>query len=134
MSDMVSRWPIRIAVAIEPTDLDADARLTADAIERCFAHARAAYFERCESVDIASLRHRGTAGIAREPIPGCERVAIAVNVTEVFTDRFTMAARIRADDGALAADARCSMSPGPEVPIAMRDEFIALAHAASYTH
>jgi hypothetical protein len=46
-----------------------------------------------------------------------------------------MAAMLRpqSTDG-VAATAWCSLSPGGEVPTTMRDEFIALAHAARYFH
>jgi hypothetical protein len=65
-------------------------------------------------------------------------VTVSVGVVEVFPDRFTMLARVRpvgpADGDGLAASASCSLSPGGAVPTAMRDEFIALAHAAAHFH
>jgi len=39
-SDSVSRWPVRISIGVAPTDLDDEGRLTIDAVERYFAHAR----------------------------------------------------------------------------------------------
>ncbi|MGQ0802507.1 MAG: hypothetical protein ACT4PI_01400 [Actinomycetota bacterium] len=58
-----------------------------------------------------------------------------MSVVEVFADRFTMEARMRPRDrDGIAATAWCSLSPGGEVPTAMRDEFIALAHAAPHVH
>src|SRR5262249_1040380 len=111
-------------------------RLTTDAVERYFAQARAAYFERCATTGIDALELRGSAVVAGTAIAGNDRVTISVNVVEVFPDRFTMSARVRpADRDGVAADARCSLAPkNGEVPNAMRDEFIALAHGAAYTH
>jgi hypothetical protein len=85
---------------------------------------------------VDALEVRGSAVVAGTPLSDNRRVTISVNVVEVFPDRFTMSARIRpADREGVAADARCSLAPkSGEVPIVMRDEFIALAHAASYTH
>ena len=133
-SAMVSRWPVLLALPVEPDDLDASGRLTDAAIERLFSEARSAYFDKCTTVDPTRLDARGvTAG--RGPAPAGTGVTISVNVTEVFPDRFTMAAMIRpADDDGIAGTARCSLSPGGDVPKAMRDEFIALAHGARHFH
>jgi hypothetical protein len=135
-SDIVSRWPVRISIGVAPTDLDDEGRLTVDAVERYFAQARVAYFDRCTTTSIDALDVRGSAVVPGTPIAGNSNVTISVNVVEVFPDRFTMSARIRpADRDGVAADARCSLAPTTgEVPNAMRDEFIALAHGASYTH
>ena len=135
-SDIVSRWPVRISVPITEGDLDADGRLTNDAVERCFAAGRAVYFEGCSTIDVDELHIRGSAVVTGTPLRGSDAVTISVNVIEVFPDRFTMAARLRpADREGVAADARCSLAlAAGEVSTATRDEFIARAHAAAYTH
>ena len=63
------------------------------------------------------------------------RRTVSVAVVEVYPDRFTMTARLRPrDDDGIVATALCPVSPGGEVPTEMRDEFIALAHAATAMH
>lgn len=131
---MISRWPVLVSLPVGAEDRDEDGLLTEPAIERLFAHARRAYFDRCATVEETTLKlressvHRGTAAAG-------DRVTVSVSVTEVYPDRFTMRAMLRpwATDGT-AATARCSLSPGGEVSTHMRDEFIALAHAATYLH
>jgi hypothetical protein len=135
-SDIVSRWPVRITLPIQDADLDVDGRMTDAAVERCFAAARAVYFGDCSTINLEQLQMRGCAVVTGTSVRGNDTVTISVNVVEVFPDRFTMAARLRpADREGVAADARCSLGPASgEVSTAMRDEFIARAHAAAYTH
>jgi acyl-CoA thioesterase FadM len=133
-SGMVSRWPVVVALPVDASDLDADGRLTNAAVEHLFAGARAAYFDRCATVDDSRLEIRKSTARARDAAPG-DGVTVSVNVVEVLRDSFTMEARLRPADGdGIAATAWCSLSPGAEVSKAMRDEFIALAHAASHIH
>jgi hypothetical protein len=62
-------------------------------------------------------------------------VTVSVTVIEVFRDSFTMAARLRPRSGdGIAATAWCRLLPGGPVSIDVRDEFIALAHTATYVH
>ena len=135
---MLSRWPVLVTLPVADVDRDADGRLSDAAVERLFARARAAYFERCACVDAAALELQKTKVQLGGSPPGADGVTVAVNVVEVFPDRFTMMARLRpvgpADDDGIAATAWCSLAPGGEVPRAMRDEFIALAHGAAYMH
>jgi acyl-CoA thioesterase FadM len=134
-TDIVSRWPVVIPLPLEAGDCDADDRLTEAGAARMFAIARARYFDLCRTVDVATLEVQRLA-VARGSAPvHASGVTISVNVTEVYPDTFTMSARIRPADGpGVAADARCSLFPGREVSNEMRDDFIALAHNARYTH
>jgi acyl-CoA thioesterase FadM len=135
---IVSYWPVRLSLPVEPGDCDDDGHLTAAAVERLFAVARSAYFDKCTAVDEIALEvhdvriERGAAAVDDEGI------TISVSVVEVFPESFTMTARLRpagpSDGDAVAAAAWCSLAPGGEVTTAMRDEFIAHAHAARYTH
>ena len=134
-TDIVSRWPLVIPLPVGPGDCDANGYLADATVERMFALARARYFELCATVDASTIEiprsvvARGDAAVT----PG--GVTISVSVIEIYAETFTMAARIRPADGpGVAADARCSASPGGDVTDAMRDEFIALAHAARHTH
>ena len=153
MSMIVSRWPVLLSVPLAAGDCGADGRLTDAAVARLFALARDAYFEQCPSVDPAALELLGASqvvGVALDPaaleLLGASHVVgvaldpdsaptISVNVTEVYPDSFRMTAHIRPEAGeGIAADAACVLAPPAGVPDAMRDEFIALAHGARYTH
>lgn len=132
---MVSRWPVLVSLPAESGDCDEDGRLTDAGAERLFASARSTYFERCATVNPATLKMRGTAVITGGAVVGQGGVTVSVNVTEVFPDTFTMAARLRpSDTDGIAATASCSLAPAGGVSRAMRDEFIALAHAAEHVH
>jgi hypothetical protein len=137
---MISRWPVLVSLPVAADERDAGGQLTEASVERLFAAARDAYFAECATLDAAAvevLAATVTLGGARVGDGG---VTVSACVVEVFPDSFTMSARIRpADvgDGAgfgVAATAWCSLSPGGEVTEAMRDEFIAHAHAASHLH
>jgi acyl-CoA thioesterase FadM len=132
---MVSRWPVLVSLPVAASDCDEDGRLTDAAVERFFAQARAAYFERCATVDGSTLELRGSTVQRGTAAAGDDGVTVSVNVVEVFPDSFTMTAMFRPRDGdGIAATAWCSLSPGGEVSTAMRDEFIALAHTATSIH
>ncbi len=128
---MISRWPVRVEVPIDAGDCDDAGRLSDAGVERVFAVARAAYFDLCRTIDPGTLEIRRSAVRHGEAKAG-SGVSVSVNVTEVFPDTFTMAARIRSESGDVSADALCALSPGGTVTDAMRDEFIALAHGATH--
>ena len=133
-SGMVSRWPVVVTLPVDASDRDADGRLTTAAVERLFARARAAYFDQCAMVDAPTVEVRKITARPGDAAPG-DGVTVSVSVVEVLRDSFTMESRIRpADRDGIVATAWCSLSPGGEVSKAMRDEFIALAHAASHIH
>ena len=134
-SEIVTRWPIRLTLALDPTDRDEEGQLTDAGISRLFGVARAAYFARCTTFDGAAGEIGPLSVERREARATGARVTISAGVTEVFPDSFTMAARIRpAEGGGVAADARCSVSIATGVTDATRDELIALAHGASHLH
>lgn len=137
-SEIFTRWPVVVSLAVTPADRDADGRLTEPAIERLFGEGRAVYFDECSTIDGSTVEVRKTTmqpGRARVSDVG---VTVAVAVVEVLPDTFTMTARMRPDgptDGdGIAATAWCSVSPGGAVSTAMRDELIAMAHAAKHLH
>ena len=135
---ILSRWPVLVALPVTALDHDADGRLIDAAVERFFGEARTAYFERCATVDQSTLELRNSKVDLGHATVTTDGVTVSVGVVEVFPDRFTMLARLRpvgpAEGDGLAATASCSLSPGGVVPTAMRDEFIALAHAAQHIH
>jgi hypothetical protein len=134
-TDIVSRWPVVIPLALADGDCHADGQLNEAGAARMFALARARYFDLCRAVDRATLEVQGLAVAPGSAAVNASGVTISVNVTEIYPDTFTMSARIRPADGpGVAADARCSLFPGGRVSTAMRDEFIALAHNANNVH
>ena len=135
MSEILSRWPVVVSLPVGADDCDADGRLTEAAVERLFAEARTAFFDECDTVDASTVALRATQVLPGDVGVGEAGVTVSVSVVEIFDDGFTMEARLRPADGpGVAAMARSSMSPGAEVSKAMRDEFIALAHAARHYH
>lgn len=131
---MVSRWPVVVLLPVTARDCDDDGRLTDAAVEHLFAVARTEYFVRCTTVAGAELE-RIASTVQRGDAAAGDAVTVSVNVVEVFPDRFTMTARFRpADTDGIVATAWCTLTPGREVPTAMRDEFIALAQSATHFH
>lgn len=137
-SEILTRWPVVVSLAVTPADRDADGRLTAPAIERLFTEGRAAYFDECSTIDGSTVEVRGSTVQPGRAAVSDDGVTVAVAVVEVFPDSFTMTARMRPDgpsDGeGIAATAWCSVSPGGTVSTALRDELIAIAHAAKHFH
>jgi hypothetical protein len=137
-SEIFTRWPVVVSRAVTPADRDADGRLTEAAIERLFTEGRAAYFDECSTIDGSTVDVRQTKVQPGRAAVSDAGVTVAVAVVEVFPDSFTMTARMRPDgpsDGeGIAATAWCSVSPGGTVSTAMRDELIAMAHAAKHLH
>jgi hypothetical protein len=135
MSAMVSRWPVLLVLPIGTDDLDGDGLLTDAACDRLFAAGRTAYFELSKTIDAADVTVLETSPLRRStPMQGSDEVSISVSVTELFPDSFVMAARVRPATGdTVAADLRCTVSAG-EVTPEVRDDLIAIAHAASHMH
>lgn len=130
---IVSKWPVRIRVAIHDDEIDAAGHLTEPGAQRAFAEARRTYLDDCESLVGLDVSVRAC-DVKLGPATVRTGVVIATGVVEIFPDSFTMHARIRSDDdGELAADGVCELSTGEDVPIECRDEFIARAHRAAYT-
>ena len=134
-TEIVSRWPVLLALTVACSDRDGSDRLTDAAVERLFAEARAAYFDRCATVDESSLSIEASfIGSQRAPVSDVG-VTVSVSVVEVFPEGFTMSARLRPREGdGIAATTSCRLTPGGPVLPAMRDEFIALAHRATHVH
>src|SRR6476659_2554086 len=111
MSGILSRWPVVVALPVTASDRDADGRLVDTAVERLFAQARAAYFERCATVDPATVEGRRTRVQPGQCAATADEVTVSVGVVELFDDSFVMVARIRpvapADGDGLAATATC---------------------------
>jgi len=134
MSDIVSRWPVRLTLPLERDDRDGDDRLTEAAVERVFAIAADAYFDRCDTVGAGRVVIAERVTVVGVPVAG-DQVTISVGVIEIYPDEFTMEARVRPAEGeGVAARAKYRYKVDGGVGEPMRDEFIALAHAARYTN
>jgi hypothetical protein len=137
---MMSRWPVLVSLPVGAGELDAGGQLTEAAVERLFAEARDAYFAECTTLDAAAVEVLAAIVTLGAAPVGAGGVTVSACVVEVFPDSFTMSARVRPVDSGdgdgfgVAATAWCSLSPGGEVTEAMRDEFIAHAHAATHFH
>jgi len=134
VSDIVSRWPVRMTLPIEREDRDADDRLTEAGVERLFAIAAETYFDLCETVGAGRVATAERVTVVGVPVGG-DHVTISVGVIEIYPDEFTMEARVRPAEGeGVAARAKYRYTVDGGVGEPMRDEFIALAHTARYTN
>jgi hypothetical protein len=143
----VSRWVEAREFAVTAADLSADGGVRADAIDRWLTETRSAYLEHCVVLrglqDQSGLELR--AHFDQPPDPeqfGTPTdVIIGVGATEIHPTSFTMAFRVRAID----ADGDTAINLSSEVSLvdpetdeaselgnAIRDELIALEHAASH--
>lgn len=135
MSSMVSRWPVLISATVSTDDVDGDGMLRAEAVERLFGEARDVYVATCRTLEGREIEVLDVVITAGDTPVEPGEVTVSVSVVEVFADRFTMNGRVRPAAGeGVAADAACSVSPGGPVTHEIRDELIALAHAASHYH
>jgi acyl-CoA thioesterase FadM len=142
-----SKWVVRRKYAVGPDDLDSGGVVRAEAIERWIADTRSAYLEHCAALralqEGAGLELR--AHIHHAPAP--ERfgrptaVVVGAGATEIRPTSFTIAFRLQPTDGDGddAVNAACEVSlEDPETGAAhelgddVRDELIALAHAAAH--
>ena len=134
MSEMVSRWPVLISSPLESGDVDDHGRLTETAALRLVGEARDAYLARCRTLDGIDLEVERTT-VRLGPAAVTDAVTISTSVTEVYEDAFVMATRIRPASGpGVAADATARLTAGAALGAAVRDEMIAMAHAASHFH
>ena len=148
MSGFVSRWVVRQKHALDAGDFDADGVVRAEAVDRWITEARIAHLERC----LVLTAMQAEAGLAlqsrlRQP-PDRERlgrpsaVVVSAGATELFPDSITLAFRLRpADGGGDVVNASCVVSledpaTGEAVDLGtdVRDELIALEHAARHTN
>lgn len=131
---MVSRWPVLRTVQITPDDVGANGLLSEDGARRIATEASAAYFDLCTSVSAEDLETRSIK-VRRGSASPTDVVTASAGVVEVLSDQFILSVRIRPSgtDG-VVADVSSVFSTGSDVTTEMRDEFIALAHGASFMH
>ena len=149
MSSIVSRWVVRREHRVGGDDVDAEGGLRDGVIERWIDDARDAYLERCAVVQamIAALelvlQARPSQRPGREFFGRPSTIVVSAGVTEVYPNSFVMAFRVRSfgqvGDVVANVTSRVSLvdsaSGEPcELGDGVRDELIALEHAARHTN
>ena len=149
MSSFVSRWVVMHRHSVTAADLDAHGMVRDDVLSRWIAEARDTYLERCAVFGELAARTGRVVRSDDRAIPsgadlgGSTSVAVSAGAMEVHPTSFTMAFRVRsygsADDVVLNATSVISLvDPGTGKPCelgdAVRDELIALEHAARHTN
>jgi acyl-CoA thioesterase FadM len=149
MSGIVSRWVVRKSNEVTADALDANGAIRAGLLEQWVADARDAYLERCVTVQSMIEQSKLVARYRVVGLPGPEHfrrpttVVVSAGVTELYPSSFTMAFRLRScgTDDDVVANATCEVSledpstgEACELGDAVRDELIALEHAARHTN
>jgi hypothetical protein len=144
---MATRWPVRAQFDVAPEHLDETGTLRNDVVTPWIDEVCRAYFERCPRVQTAVACDGVELRCDPVRIPAGalgghpEAVAISVGASEFRPDSFTLAVRIRPGGGDddrpvnIARDVSIvDTSTGAPQPLGndIRDELIALAHAAQY--
>jgi acyl-CoA thioesterase FadM len=148
MSGFVSRWVVRQKCALEAGDFDTHGVMLADVVDGWLEAARAAYLDQCrvlskmqESSGLV-LRARIDQPPARERLGRPTAVVVSAGATELFPTSITLAFRLRPTDGpGEVVNATCAVSledpatgEARELGDDVRDELIALEHAARHTN
>jgi acyl-CoA thioesterase FadM len=147
MSGFVSRWVVAQRHTVGADDLDAAGVVRDDAIARWISEARDAYLDMCREV-----RERQRSGLVvrtvdRDLPTGAQvgaatSVTVSAGATEIYPTSFTMAFRLRAygsaDDVVVNLTSAVSLEDpnsgeAQELGATIRDELIALEHAARHT-
>lgn len=143
----MSRWPVLLEHRVGPEDVDAEGAVRDEAVQRWVDGACSAYLGRC--VVLARMLERDGLRLCRETtklprgalLGRPAEVVATAGATEILPDRFTVAVRVRpiGGDRETPFNAACSVhleDPATQevrpVTDDVRDELIALAHAASH--
>jgi hypothetical protein len=148
MSSFVSRWVVLQQHDVAPGDLDDAGAVRADALDRWIVATRDEYLDQCTEVRERQrsgllIRFRPDA-VPAGALPGRPAsVTVSAGAKELYPDSFTMAFRIRAYGGTddTVVNVACVVSledPATgavqELGDAIRDQLIALEHAARHTN
>jgi hypothetical protein len=142
--NFVSRWVVGARHSVEAADLDGDGNVLRAALERWVTDACAAYVARCSTLtrDGATASARVTA-LPETPVAGSPAgVTVSAGATELLPAAVVVAVRLRFTGGHddQVVNARCEVTlvsaDGSAEPLGddVRDELIALEHAASFTN
>ena len=146
MSGIMSRWPVLQNHRVTHEDLDDDGAIRDEVVESWIAAACSAYLDRCvvlrEFLERSGLElRRNTEPPSRRLLGRPTSVITTAGVTEVHPKAFSVAVRLRpvGGDREIPLNRTCGVrleDPRTgEVPLltdGIRDELIALAHAAEH--
>ena len=147
MSSFVSKWVVLQRHAVGADDLDASGVVRDDVVARWIDDARSAYLECCpvllETAEQAGcVVHSETRSVPSGAEVGAPAsVNVSAGATEIWPTEFAVEVRLRtygsADDVAYSASCTVSIlkpesGEARELGDAVRDELIALAHAAQH--
>jgi hypothetical protein len=147
MNGIVSRWPVLLEHRVTPEDLAVGGGIRDEVVESWIAASRSAYLDRCvllnELLERSGLRlryrtrQRHGGALLGQPTS----VITTAGATEVHPEAFTIAVRLRPHGGdrEIPLNHTCTVQlEDPEtgevrpLPNDIRDELIALAHAAEH--
>ena len=135
MSSIVSRWPVLVSTTIVADDLDTEGRLTQTAVRRLGDVAVAALVGKASLLAAAGHTFAPTSAQLNGSFSGPGPVTVSAGPSEIYPSSFTVNLRIRPADGSGATvDAVWTVRVPEGVPNALRDELIALNHAAEHAH
>jgi hypothetical protein len=144
MSGVMTRWSIGLDRRVETSDLDPEGYVAAETLGRWLADAVEAYLAQCREL------HRHATGYTLVRRPGRQprasllgrpsEVLVTASATEIRPTEFFISVRVRPYGGdidlPLNVTCRVSIEDHNEAQIelgtAVRDELIALEHAAEY--
>jgi hypothetical protein len=150
MSGFVSRWVVRQQHRLDGDALTADGLVRDDTVARWVAEACDAYLVHCRVLAEMTARAELTVRKQAGAMPDGEffgrprTVVVSAGVTEFYPTSFTIAVRVRSygrQDDDVVANVRCvvdledpTTGEACELGDAVRDELIALEHAARHTN
>jgi hypothetical protein len=140
----VSRWVVGEHRPIERADIDDHGIVRPDALVRWVTDACAAYVARCSTLHPRGVGVRSrVAALPEAAVTGSPaRVAVSAGATELLPAAVVVAVRLRFTGGHddQVVNARCEVTleapDGSAAPLGddVRDELIALEHAATFTN
>jgi acyl-CoA thioesterase FadM len=145
MSGPLSRWSVGLDRTVEPADLDPDGYVTAQTLQTWLEQAADAYLAQCTELHALAAGRRLVRRPGRQPraslLGRTGEVLVTASATEVRPTEFFISIRVRPFGGEvdLPLNVTCRVSiedvdTGEPVELgkAVRDELIALEHAAEY--
>ena len=149
MSGFVSRWVVRRICPVGDADLDESGSVRPEVVERWLSEIRAEYLERCQVLRELQARSglefqfRLSRPVEPARLGTPTAVAVSAGATELLPDSITLAFRLRprggtGDDAVNASGVLALVDPATGVACELgddvRDELIALEHAAQHTN
>ena len=135
MSSIVSRWPVLVTSSIAGDDLDAGGHLVQATVRRLGDAVVVALVDASPLLAAAEHTFAPTSAQLNGSFSGPGPVTVSAGPSEIYPSSFTVNLRIRPADGSGATvDAVWMVDVPGGVARALRDELIALNHAAEHAH